>query len=109
MIRVAAIACVGCAMGCAVDRSAPANAVPLGGDSPLAALFLRAAADAAIPADELAAASWVRTRFQYATDPDAAIRADAAQIRAAGVASLDERGGDGLARDVDAALARGIS
>jgi uncharacterized protein (TIGR03382 family) len=81
----------------------------VGGDSPLAALFLRAAADAAIPADELAAASWVRTRFQYAADPDAAIRADAAQIRAGGVGSLDARGGDGLAREVDAALARGNS
>jgi uncharacterized protein (TIGR03382 family) len=112
MIRVAAIACAGCAMGgfgCAVDRSASANAVPVGGDSPLAALFVRAAADAGIPADELAAASWVRTRFQYATDPDAVVRADAAQIRAAGVGSLATRGGDGLAREVDAALARGIS
>ncbi|MEP6859732.1 MAG: peptidoglycan recognition family protein [Deltaproteobacteria bacterium] len=96
-------------MGCAVDRSAPANVVPVGGDSPLAALFVRAAADAGIPADELAAASWARTRFQYATDPDAAIRADAAQIRAGGVAALEARGGDGLAREVDAALARGIS
>lgn len=111
MIRAAAIACVGCAVGagCGVDRSVPASTVAVGGDSPLAALFVRAAADQGIPADELAAATWVRTRFQYATDPDTAVRADAAQIRAGGIAALAARDGDGLAREVDAALARGIS
>jgi uncharacterized protein (TIGR03382 family) len=147
MTRAAAIACVGCAMGCvaagcAVDPRAPAGTVSVGGDSPLATLFVRAAADAGIPADELAAASWVRTRFRFATpgtgettssvglvaipaglaghaaelagvaeaqlatDPDTSVRAAAALIREGGLAEL---GGDGLARDVDAALARGIA
>lgn len=100
MIRVAAIACVGCAMGCAVERAPAPAGVAVGGDSPLAALFVRVAAEAGIPADELAAASWVRTRFRFASDPEAAIRADAAALRA---------GDDGILRDVDAALARGIS
>ena len=106
MIRAAAIACVGCAMGCAVEHGPAPVTIAVGGDSPLAALFVRVAADAGIPADELAAASWVRTRFELASDPEAAVRADAEAIRSGGLALL---GGDRLVRDVDAALARGIS
>jgi len=51
MIRVAAIACVGCAMGCAVERAPAPAGVAVGGDSPLAAQFVRGAADGGIPAD----------------------------------------------------------
>src|SRR3569623_912163 len=103
MIRVAAIACVGCAMGCAVERApAPAGGA-VGGDAPLAAQVARGAADVGIPADELAAASWVRTRFRFASDPETALRAAALALR-------DGTLGDArLLRDIDAALARGIS
>ncbi|HET9993413.1 MAG TPA: hypothetical protein VFQ65_32980, partial [Kofleriaceae bacterium] len=97
MIRAAAIACVGCAMGCAVERAPATSTVAVGGDSPLAALFVRVAADAGIPADELAAASWVTTRFQLAGDPEVSVRADAELIREG---SLEQLGGEGLVRDV---------
>ena len=103
MIRVAAIACAGCAMGCAVERAPAPAGIAVGGDSPLAAQFVRVAADVGIPADELAAASWVRTRFRFAGDPETAIRADALALRDGTL------GDDRLLRDIDAALARGIS
>ena len=110
MIRAAAIACVGCAMGsglgCAVDHGAATSRIAVGGDSPLAALFVRVAEDAGIPSDELAAASWASTRFRFATDPEDAVRAEAESLRSGDLALL---GGDGFLRDVDAALARGIS
>ncbi|MEO8551077.1 MAG: peptidoglycan recognition family protein, partial [Kofleriaceae bacterium] len=59
------IACV--VLGCAVDRGSATAQVPVGGDSPLAALFVRVAGDAGIPANQLAAAAWARTRFRLAT------------------------------------------
>jgi len=61
----AAIACA--VFGCAVDKGSAIAQTPVGGDSPLAAMFVRVAGDAGIPANELAAAAWARTRFQFAT------------------------------------------
>lgn len=58
--------------GCAVSGSPPpASRTPVAGDSPLAEMFARVAADTGVPADVLAAVSWNETRFQFAT-PDGA-------------------------------------
>jgi len=99
MIRVAAFACVGCALGCAVERGSPPATVSVGGDSPLAAVFVRVAVETGVPTDELAATSWVRSRFRAATE--ATMRDDAAWLRGGAL------GDDYVA--IDAALARGIS
>ncbi len=66
MRRAAAFACVG--LGCAVPTAPQAiSQVSVGGDSPLVAMFVRVGSELGVPPEELAAASWVRTRFRLAT------------------------------------------
>jgi hypothetical protein len=60
----ATAALVGC---CLSSTPAPTSRTPVAGDSPLAAMFVRVAADTGVPADVLAAVSWNETRFHFAT------------------------------------------
>ena len=54
--------------GCGITAApAPASRTPVAGDSPLAEIFARVAADTGVPADVLAAVSWNETRFHFAT------------------------------------------
>lgn len=56
---------------CAVPSTpTPSSRIPVGGDSELAAIFSRVAADTNVPADLLAAVSWTETRFAF-VHPDA--------------------------------------
>src|SRR5438045_3807966 len=59
--------------GCAVPASGPSQQArtTLGGDSSLATLFTRVAKDTGVPADVLAATSYVETRLSFASGSDA--------------------------------------
>jgi len=132
-----ALACACVVFGCAVERTpAPQPHVAVGGDSPLAAMFVRVAAEQGVAADTLAAASYVRTRFRFATADgaeaggaiglvgigehdvaraamlagvtDAAVRTDPEASLRAAAALIHADGLGSLQREVDAALARGI-
>ncbi len=71
--RLAGVACVLVAAAC-VSPPAPSTGarMPVGGDSPLVAMFGRVAADSGVPAELLATLAHVETRFRLpsATDHD---------------------------------------
>lgn len=60
----AAAALAGCAVSPAPSQT---SRTAVAGDSPLAEIFARVAADTGVPADVLAAVSWNETRFHFAT------------------------------------------
>src|SRR6185369_12795781 len=54
--------------GCGLSAApTPTTRTPVAGESPLAEIFARVAADSGVPADVLAAVSWNETRFHFAT------------------------------------------
>src|SRR5260221_11422244 len=111
------VVALGLVAGCAVAPSAShAPIVAVGGDSPLVAMFVHVGADEAVAPDRLAAASWVRTRFRFASgDGEAGATvgllgiadrdvAHAAQL--AGVSEADVRADDEASLRAGAALLR---
>src|ERR1041385_1643532 len=71
-MRTAPIALAALA-GCAVPATSPSHEsrTTLGGDSSLATLFTRVAKDTGVPADLLAAVSYVETRLTFVRTSDA--------------------------------------
>jgi uncharacterized protein (TIGR03382 family) len=60
----ATAALAGCGLSAAPTQT---TRTPVAGDSPLAEIFARVAADSGVPADVLAAVSWNETRFHFGT------------------------------------------
>src|SRR5439155_7079703 len=58
--------------GCAVPAGGPSieARTTVGGESPLASVFARVAKDSGVPADVLAATSYIETRLAFAKDSD---------------------------------------
>jgi N-acetyl-anhydromuramyl-L-alanine amidase AmpD len=107
------VACL--VVGCSVEHgAATAPRVALGGDSPLVAAFERVGADTGIAPATLAAASWTRARFRFAT-PAGGEAGDAVGLlaiperdvaRAAQLAGVTEAA---ARTDVDASLRAGAA
>jgi hypothetical protein len=93
--------------GCGLTPAPPETSrTQVGGDSPLAEVFVRVSTDTGVPADVLAAVSWNETRFHFASPAGAASSMHDSHAFETGLMALTESGPRDLHRG---ALLAGVS